>query len=106
MKYVLVDAISSYRMRYAVAVPDDLPDDKAKEWAKDSVTCEEVQEFSQDHMGEQISSARIIDEKEYIRQYNEDNDYLLHWPDDRKLSAALILDEKGEIIGNKADWGA
>lgn len=105
MKYVLVDAFSSYRMRYAVGVPDDLPDDKAKEWAMDSVTCEEVEEFSQFHIGEQISSTRIMDEKEYIRQYNEDNDYLTSWNDDMKKRCVLVLDDEGEIVSGKANWG-
>lgn len=105
MKYVLVDAISSYRMRYAVGVPDDLPDDKAKEWAMDSVTCEEVEEFSQLHIGEQISSTRIIGDKEYIRQYDEDNDYLRSWNDDMKKRCVLVLNDVGEIVSGKANWG-
>lgn len=106
MKYVLVDAIMTYRMRYAVAVPDDLPNDKAREWAMDSVTCEEVKEFSQLPLGEQISSTRIMDEEEYIRQYDEDNDYLKGWDAASKLSQALILDDEGEIVANKADWNS
>ena len=30
MKYVLVDCISSFRQRYAIAVPDDFSNEKAK----------------------------------------------------------------------------
>jgi len=103
-KYILVDAVSSFRMRYAVAVPDDLPDDKAKEWAMDSVTCEEVQEFSQEHIGEQISATRILSEDELIKQRLEDEPYLSAWSESKLLDCVLVLDDEGNITSGKANW--
>lgn len=78
---VLVECISTFRMRYVVEVPKD-----KKEWALDTVVCEEANEFSQEHLGEQIVSHRVIDEKEYLRMFDEDNAYLQSWPEERKFN--------------------
>lgn len=104
MKYVLVDAISSFRQRYAIAVPDDFSNEKAKEWAGDTVTCEDAEEFSQYHMGEQISSMRVMSKEELLAQFNEDNDYLLSWSDDMKLRCVCVLDKDGNIVSGHAKW--
>lgn len=85
MKYVLVDTVSTFRIRYAVAVPDSLSDNEAISWAKDTVTCEEVEEFSQYHIGESISDATILDKKSLLSQFDKDNDYFTQWPEDKKL---------------------
>ena len=77
---VLVDCISTYRMRYAVEVPADNP-----EWALDTVTCEEAKEFSQKWLGETIVSHRIVDREEILKICDEDNDYCSSWTDDKKL---------------------
>lgn len=92
MKYVLVDTVSMFRIRYAVGVPDDLPDDEALTWAKDSVTCEEVEEFSQYHIGESISDASILTKESLLSQFNKDNDYLTNWPEDKKLQYVKMID--------------
>lgn len=77
---VLVECISTFRMRYVVEVPAG-----KKEWAMDTVCMNEAEEFSQEHLGEQIVSHRVIDEKEYLRLFAEDNDYLKTWDDDQKF---------------------
>lgn len=77
---VLVDAITMYRMRYVVEVP------KGKAvWALDTVTCNEAEEFSQKHLEEVISSHRVITKEEFIKIFNEDNDYMADWSDELKL---------------------
>ena len=77
---VLVDCISTYRMRYAVEVPADNP-----EWALDTVTCEEAKEFSQKWLGETIASHRIVDREELLKICDEDNDYCSSWSDEQKI---------------------
>lgn len=77
---VLVECISTFRMRYVVEVPKG-----KKEWAMDTVVCNEAEELSQEHLGEQIVSHRVIDEAEYIRIFDEDNDYLKTWDTDQKM---------------------
>ena len=94
----MVDAISSFRERYLVAVPDDLADVTAQEWAMDSVTCEDVEEFSQLYIGEQISSTRVMTREEVLDQSDKDNDYLSSSNDDMKLRNALVLDKDGNVI--------
>lgn len=76
---VLVECISTFRMRYVVEVPKG-----KKEWALDTVVCEEAEEFSQEHLGEQIVSHRVIDDEEYLRVFDEDNSYLKTWDKEMK----------------------
>jgi hypothetical protein len=104
MKYVLVDAISMFRQRYAIAVPDELSDEKAKEWASDTVVCEDAEEFSQLHLDETISSTRILSKEELLTQFDEDNDYLQNWSDDQKLRCVCVINEDGDIVSGKASW--
>ena len=79
-EYVLVECVSTFRTRYVVQVP------KGKaEWALDTVTMEEAQEFSQEHLGEQISSHRVITREEAIALSDHDNDYARTWDDAKKI---------------------
>ena len=77
---VMVECISTFRMRYVVEVPAG-----KKEWALDTVSMNEASEFSQEHINESIVSHRVIDEAEYLRVFNEDNAYLSSWEDKDKL---------------------
>ena len=77
---VLVECVSTFRMRYVVEVPKG-----KKEWAMDTVVMNEAEELSQEHLGEQIVSHRVIDEAEYMRIFNEDNAYLASWDNQQKL---------------------
>ena len=81
MPKYLVEAISMFRMRYVVEA------NNASD-AKDEVTMNEgnLHEFSQLHLDETISYAREIDQAEYLRLFDEDNDYLKEWDEDLKLS--------------------
>lgn len=86
-RYVVVTAISTHRIRYCVPASQLDTDDPAKmiEYAKDSVVMEEVKEFSQDWLGEQIVDTFILDEERVLQLFNRDNDYLKDWPKQQKL---------------------
>lgn len=91
-KYVVVTAISSHRTRYVMNVEDlqELNPSMSisgheEEWASDTVTCQEVEEFSQDWLGEQIIDTRIVDEEEMLQLFDKDNDYLKEWDRDYKI---------------------
>jgi hypothetical protein len=85
--WVLVDTVSQFRQRYVVEVP------KGKsEYALDSVTMEDVKEFSQKHLGETIVSHRVISEKDALDLFDEDNDYLKSWNEEKKLSYINKID--------------
>jgi len=88
--YVVVTAISSFRMRYVLHRDDlqklnpDLPIDIV-EWANDTVSLEECDEFSQEHMGEYIVDTVEMNEDEMLNLFDKDNDYLSEWTKDQKI---------------------
>lgn len=94
-RYVVVTAISQFRQRYAIPVselqqlnPDiDITNRLAKqvEWAQDSVTCEDVKEFSQSWLGETITDTFILDEERVLNLIDRDNDYMSLWSKEKKL---------------------
>jgi hypothetical protein len=92
---VLVECVSMFRMRYVVEVPAG-----KKEWALDTVVMNEAQEFSQEHIGEEIVSHRVIDEAEYLRVFNEDNTYLSSWDNKQKFNFITKIpeDEQNENL--------
>ena len=89
-EYVVVTCISSFRQRYVIPV-DELqklnPDDPVDpSWALDEVTMQNVKEFSQRHIGEQIIDAQVVKEKEILQFFDADNDYLQSWDEEFKLA--------------------
>lgn len=77
-------------MRYMVEVPKG-----KKEWALDTVTCDEAREFSQEHLGETIASHRVVSEAEALEIFDQDNDYLKSWDRETKIKNAFTrLGEK------------
>ena len=97
MKYVMVDTVSMFRMRYVVEVPDAYAMHEGTrkfpttpmEWAKDSVTAGDVREYSQEHLDEVIVSAREVTLEEAIAQYREDNGYLSMWSDEQIIKSGI-----------------
>ena len=83
MPKYLVETISVFRMRYVVEC-------ESADHAKDVVTMNEAEEFSQLHLDELITSAREIDDAEYLRLFDEDNDYLKDWDEERKFKFVNI----------------
>ena len=90
MPKYLVEAISMFRMRYAVEA------NNASD-ARDEVTMNEgnLHEFSQLHLDETISYARVIDDAEYLRLFDEDNEYLKVWTDAQKFNMIHKVDYNG-----------
>lgn len=88
-QWVMVDTISTFRVRYMVEVPigiDNHGHDKSL-WALDTVTCEEAKEFSQLHIGEQIVSHRVMSKDEALQQCDAENEYGKEWDTDAKVAA-------------------
>ena len=90
--YVVVTTISSHRVRYAMHRDDlqklnpDLPVDSV-EWANDTVSSEECEEFSQKHMGEYIVDAVEMNEDDMLDLFDKDNEYLSKWTKDQKIES-------------------
>jgi hypothetical protein len=87
MPKYLVETVSVFRMRYVIEA------NNASD-AKDEVTMNmgDLSEFSQYHVDEMITSTREIDTTEYLRLFDEDNDYLQEWTDDLKLGWINVID--------------
>ena len=85
MPKYLVETVDFFRMRYVVEC-------ESAEHAKDTVTMKEVEEFSQLYLDETITSTRIIDDAEYLRMFDEDNDYLKAWPEEQKFKYVHKVD--------------
>jgi hypothetical protein len=77
---VLVECISMFRQRYVIEVPAG-----KSEWALDTVVMQEAKEFSQEHIGENIVSHRVMSEEEVLALCDVDNDYAKRWSDDYKI---------------------
>jgi hypothetical protein len=88
-KFVLVETISQFRERYVIEVPDNHNDGEyactAIQWAEDTVTTEEMQEFSQKWLGEVITGSREVTREEILTLCDVDNDYCKSWDDEQKL---------------------
>jgi hypothetical protein len=57
----------------------------AIEWANDTVTNDECEEFSQEYMGEYIVDTVEMDEEDMLELFDKDNPYLGKWTKDQKL---------------------
>jgi len=78
--WVLVETVEMYRMRYVIECPADHP-----EYALDTVTSDKSKEFSQNHIGETISSHRVISEEEALAMCDVDNIYQSSWTKEEKI---------------------
>ena len=88
MPKYLVETIDLFRMRYVIEC--ESADD-----AKDTVRMKEAEEFSQLHLDETITSTRVIDDAEYLRLFDEDNDYLRSWSEDQKFKYVHKVEDNG-----------
>lgn len=86
-KYYVVTSLTQYRMRYVIPV-EDLRDEDGKvdqEWAADTVTMNEAEEFSQLHIGDTIVDVQELDEEKVLELFDRDNEYQRGWTKEKKL---------------------
>jgi hypothetical protein len=84
-KIVMVEVLSQYRLRYAVQVEDNI------DHALDEYIMREgdsdFAEFSQKHIEPTVFIDHYeVTEEEYLKMFDEDNDYLKSWDTEKKLS--------------------
>lgn len=72
--WVLVETVSLFRERFVVECPVEHP-----EYALDSVVMDEAKVFSSEHIGNNIVSHRVIEEKEALEICDQDNEYSKEW---------------------------
>tara|TARA_B110000459_G_scaffold40687_1_gene44133 strand:- start:534 stop:860 length:327 start_codon:yes stop_codon:yes gene_type:complete len=90
--YVVTTVVSTHRMRYAIPISAmseegdmPLPTDQAIDWIQDSVTMEEVEEFSQHWMGESIVDTFVLDKERVLNLYKRDNPHVVEDMPDQKI---------------------
>lgn len=86
-KLVLVEAISQYRMTYVMEVEDDIAHARAV-----ITKGEVIEEMCQEWLGETIFSHQEITDEEYLKIFNERNDYLETWTDEQKRKYIYRVD--------------
>lgn len=88
-QYVTVTTVYSFKHRYVIPMSElqaSNPDAPAEaEWALDAVTMNEVEEFSQKGLGENIVDAQVMDQEQILQLFDGDNDYLKSWSKEQKL---------------------
>jgi len=83
-KYAVVTVVSSFRQRYVVPTEAlqelnedfDLDEVNACVWAEEEVMSENVKEFSQHWLGENVIDTEIVDEEKVLKLMKKDNKYL------------------------------
>lgn len=83
-EWVLVEALSQFKISYMVEVP------KGKaEYALDTVVMEEAKEFSQAHLlpTDIILGHKVVSKEEALALCDERNDYASNWTDDLKIDS-------------------
>jgi len=99
-KFVLVETLSQYRMRYVIEVPNNHNDGEcpctAIQWAEDTVTMQEMKEFSQKWIGETIFDSREVNREEILKMCDLDNDYLKSWTKEQKMNLVTPIGYKSE----------
>ena len=87
-KWVLVETVSMFRVRYMVEASEDHP-----EYALDTVTMNHAKVFGAEHLGETIVSHRQMTEAEALALCDIDNHYCKSWDDQRKIDAFFTLEK-------------
>ena len=95
-KLVMLEALSQYRMRYVFEVEDDI------DHACDEYVCIEseanLKEFSQLHLEPTvIISHREITKEDYLRMFDEDNDYLKPRTDESKMNFVNVINYSKDV---------
>lgn len=101
-QWVLVECVSTHRIRYMVEVPvgiDSYGKNKV-DWALDTVTMNEAKEFSQEHIGEQIVSHRVVTKEEALVLCDVDNDYCSSWDEELKVKNFFTTWQEQEEAGD------
>ena len=88
-KIFIVESVSTFRIRHAVfaTCEEDAADEFIMRDNDDTLT-----EMSQEHIGANIFSIREVKEKEFIKEFDKDNDYFKNWSKEQKLSTINVID--------------
>ena len=104
-KLVLVETVSTFRHVYAVRVDDQDPADYALDDVALNMGEDTISEVAQNHIAEDIFSHRVVTEDEYLKFFDQENDYLKHWPKEKKIEFIYYkyaeCENKGVNVGKE-----
>ena len=78
-KYVMVNAVSMFNMKYVIEVPDEVEDKDLLDHVEKQVSAGDTKEFTQRHMGETVSNYSIVTKNEIIEQFRSEEPYFASW---------------------------
>jgi hypothetical protein len=81
-KYVMVNAISMFSMKYCVEVPDEMENKDLLDHVEKQVSAGDTLEFTQRHMGEKVSDYRVVTKDEILEEFRSEEPYFASWDDD------------------------
>lgn len=82
-KLFIVEAVSTFKIRYAIQA-------STQEEAENSLKNNELQELSQEWLGETVSTSRETNEKNFLKkEFNEA--YNAAWSDEQKLKLINVI---------------
>ena len=97
-KYVVVDCVSSFHMRYVVELNKDDPE----HFALDTVVMSEAVEFSQKHLDETVVTHRTLENvKDVIKLARKDHNDPVMWTDEW-IEKSLITKSKEDLSSKSA----
>ena len=78
-KYVMVNAVSMFSMKYCIEVPDEMEDKDLLDHVEKQVSAGDTKEFTQRHMGETVSNYSIVTKDEILEQFRSEEPYFASW---------------------------
>lgn len=81
-KYVMVNAVSMFNMKYVIEVPDEVEDKDLLDYVEKQVSAGDTLEFTQRHMGETVSNYSIVTKNEILEQFRSEEPYFAEWEDE------------------------
>ena len=96
-KYAVITTVSSFRQRYVIPIEAlqelnrdfDLDEKEARVWAEEEVVAENVKEFSQHWLGENVLDVDLINLEKALELMRKDNKYLTEgesaWPIEKQI---------------------
>ena len=81
-KYVMVNAVSMFNMKYCVEVPDEVEDKDLLDHVEKQVSAGDTLEFTQRHMGETVSNYSVVTKDEILEEFRSEEPYFASWGDE------------------------
>lgn len=82
-KYVMVNAVSMFNMKYCIEVPDEVEDKNLLDHVEKQVSAGDTLEFTQRHMGETVANYSVVTKDEILEEFRSEEPYFASWGDDQ-----------------------